>query len=63
MDWEAYLDAVAPAVGLPVDPGWRRGVVRFLGLAAEMAATLEAVELADDHLELDAVLVLPEGAP
>ena len=62
MDWEAYLDAVAPAVGLPVDPGWRGGVVRFLGLAAEMAATLEAVELADDHLDLDAVLVLPEAA-
>ena len=39
VDWEAYLDAVAPAVGLPVDPGWRGGIVRFLGLAAEMAAT------------------------
>ena len=63
MNWEAYLDAVAPAVGLPVDPGWRGGIVRFLGLAAEMAATLEAVELADDHLDLDAVLVLPETAP
>ena len=62
MDWEAYLDAVVPAVGLPVDPGWRGGVARFLGLAAEMAATLEAVELADDHLDLDAVLVLPEAA-
>ena len=62
MDWEAYLDAVAPAVGLPVDPDWRGGIVRFLGLAAEMAATLEAVELADDHLDLDAVLILPEAA-
>jgi hypothetical protein len=61
VDWEAYLDGVAPAVGLPVDPGWRAGVVRFLGLAAEMAATLEAVDLADDHLDLDAVLVLPEA--
>ena len=63
MDWEAYLAAVAPAVGLPVDPGWRGGIVRFLGLAAEMAATLEAVQLADDHLDLDSVLVLPEDAP
>ena len=61
MDWEAYLDAVAPAVGLPVDPDWRGGIVRFLGLAAEMAATLDAVALADDHLELDAVLVLQEA--
>jgi hypothetical protein len=63
VDWEAYLDAVAPAVGLPVDPGWRGGIVHFLGLAADMVATLEAVELADDHLDLDAVLVLPKWAP
>ena len=62
VNWEAYLDAVAPAVGLPVDPCWRSGIVHFLGLAAEMAATLEAVDLADDYLDLDAVLVLP-GAP
>ena len=63
MDWEVYLDAVAPAVGLPVDPCWRGGIVRFLRLAAEMAATLEAIDLTDDHLDLDAVLVLPEAAP
>jgi hypothetical protein len=62
MDWEAYLEAVAPTVGLPVDPAWRSGIVRFLGIAAEMAATLEAVDLADDRLDLDAVLVLPEAA-
>jgi len=61
VDWEAYLDGVAPAVGLPVNPCWRSDIVRFLGLAAEMAATLEAVDLADDHLDLDAVLVLPEA--
>ena len=63
MDWEGDLDAMAPAVGLTVDPGWRDGIVRFLGLAAEMAATLEAVQLADDHLDLDAVLILPADAP
>ena len=62
MNWEAYLDAVAPAVGLPIDPDWRGGVARFLGLAAEMAATLDAVELADDQLDLDTLLVLPEPA-
>ncbi len=59
-DWEPYLDAVAPAVGLSLDPAWRPGVARFLDLAASMAARLEAVDLPDDHLELDAVLVLPE---
>ena len=61
-DWDAYIDAVAPAVGLALDPGWRPGVARFLALAAGMAARLEAVDLAEDHLELDAVLVLPELA-
>ena len=44
-DWDAYIDAVAPAVGLTLDPGWRPGVARFLALAAGMAARLEAVEL------------------
>lgn len=61
VDWEAYIDAVAPVVGVPVDPAWRPGVARFLGLAAGMAATLEAVDLDDDRLDLDAVMVAPEG--
>ena len=61
-DWDAYLDAVAPAVGLTVDPVWRPGVTRFLALAATMAARLATVELGDDTLELDATLVLPEAA-
>jgi len=61
VDWEADRRRHGGEVGLPVDPGWRGGIVRFLGLAAEMAATLDAVALADDHLELDAVLVLQEA--
>lgn len=60
-EWEAYVDAVAPAVGLVIRPEWRPGVVRFLGLAAEMAATLERAGLSADHLDVDAVLRLPEG--
>lgn len=60
VDWGAYVDAVAPAVGLDIAADWRPGIVRFLDLAAGMAATLEAVELGD-ALELDAVLVLPEA--
>lgn len=61
-DWTAYVDVVAPTVGLAIAPEWRPGVARFLGLAAGMAATLEAVEFGDT-LELDAVLALPgEGA-
>lgn len=60
VDWNAYVDAMAPAVGLAIAPEWRPGVVRFLGLAAGMAATLATVEFGDT-LELDAVLALPEA--
>ena len=58
VDWETWIDVVAPTLGLPVEAGWRPGVARFLGLAADMAAVLEAVELGDS-LDLDAVLTLP----
>lgn len=61
-DWEAWMSTVAPAVGLAIDPAWRPGVARFLELAAGMAATLDTVELADDQLDVDAVLLLPEAA-
>ena len=61
VDWEAWIDAVAPAIGLPVAPGARPGVARFLGLASEMAAVVERVALAEDRLDLDAVLAPPEA--
>lgn len=60
VDWDAYLDATAPLAGLALDPCWRAGIARFLGLAAEMAARLEAVDLGDE-IHLDAVLRLPEA--
>lgn len=59
-DWDAWIDATAPVLGLAIEPEWRAGIARFLGLAAGMAATLDAADLGD-HLELDAVLVLPEA--
>jgi len=62
VDWDTWIDAVAPALGLPVDAAWRPGVARFLGLAAGMAALVEAVELGDS-LDLDALLTLPEELP
>jgi hypothetical protein len=63
IDWEAVIDAAAPMLDLTIEAAWRPGVRRFLGLAAEMAATLDAVGLAEDRLDLDAVLVLPAAAP
>ncbi len=47
---EAYIDAVAGALELPIAPEHREGVVRYFGLAAEMAGVVAAVPLgvADD---------------
>lgn len=50
MKSDDYVDAAAALIGLPLAPEWRPGVVRFLDLAAEMAAVLEQVELDDAEL-------------
>jgi hypothetical protein len=42
---EACCDATAAALGLPLAPEHRPGVLRYFGLAAEMAALVEAVPL------------------
>ena len=42
---ETYVDAAAAALGLPLRPDHRPGVLRFFALAAEMAAVVEAVPL------------------
>ncbi|WP_198670609.1 AtzG-like protein [Oceanicella sp. SM1341] len=60
MDFEAYIDAVSEAIDLPVAAAHRPGTARFLGLAAEMAALLEAVPLDDGELVLAPVFRLPE---
>lgn len=60
MDWDAYITATSAAVGVPVAEAHRPGVARFLALAAEMAATLEAVALDEDELALAPVFRLPE---
>lgn len=59
-DWDAYIDAVAGPLGLAIAPPWRSGVVGFLGIAAEMATVLAAVELDPDELALAPVYRLPE---
>jgi len=42
---EAYIDAVAVALELPIAPEHREGVVRYFELAAQMAAVVAAVPL------------------
>jgi hypothetical protein len=60
-DPDAYIDAVAAAVGLAVAEADRPGVARFLALAAEMAAVLETVPLDDAELALAPVFLPPDA--
>jgi hypothetical protein len=50
-DLDAWIDAVAPLVGVTISDEQRPGVRTFLAVAAAMAERLEAVDLADDRLE------------
>lgn len=47
---EAYIDAVAGALDLPIAPEHREGVVRYFELAAQMATLVATVPMgvADD---------------
>lgn len=56
---DTYIDAASVVVGLAITEAWRPGVRRFLGIAAEMAAVLEAVPLEDGELALAPVYRLP----
>lgn len=42
---EAYVDAAAAALDLPLAPEHRPGVLRYFGLAAEMAELVNALPL------------------
>jgi hypothetical protein len=46
MDWDAYVDAQAALLGLPIAPEHRPGVVRYLQLAAGMAPRVTDFALA-----------------
>ena len=47
-DAEAYLDAAAALLGLPLDPAHRPGVLLNLRRLAEMAALVTEFPLPDD---------------
>lgn len=49
---DAWIDALAPTLGLHITASQRPGVRGFLAIAAAMAAELEGVDLADDALDL-----------
>ena len=60
---EAYVDASASALDLPLRPEHRAGVLRYFALAADMAELVDAVAL-DVHVEpaVHFSPVLPAGA-
>jgi hypothetical protein len=60
VDLDAYIDAASAATGLAIAEAHRPGVARFLALAAEMAAVLEAVPLDDGELALAPVFAPPD---
>ncbi|WP_417720083.1 DUF4089 domain-containing protein [Salipiger sp.] len=60
MDLARYMEAASELMDLPVAAEWRPGTLRFLGLAAEMAATLDRVPLDDAELVM-APVFSPEG--
>ena len=59
-DPDAWIDAMAPVMGLVITDDQRPGVRTFLELAAGMAAKLEAADLPDDEFAPAAVFT-PEG--
>lgn len=47
VDWAAYVDVASTAIGLPIDPSLRAGVVANLERMAQVAHALEPVVLTD----------------
>ncbi|MEO0760862.1 MAG: DUF4089 domain-containing protein [Pseudomonadota bacterium] len=62
-DWDAWIDAMAPAMGLAIDPAHRPGVRQFLEIAADFAAVIETVPLDADELALLPVYTPPDTGP
>lgn len=58
----AHVAAAAEVVGLRIAPGHAPGVARFMALAAEMAAVVEAAPLNPDD-EPTAAFRLPDPEP
>ena len=61
-DADAWIDAVAPVVGVAVSEVERPGVRTFLALAKSMADCLDEVELPDDELALAPVFTPEDRA-
>ena len=47
VDWEAYIDAVAPVTGLHIRDDWKPAVAMYLAMAANAAALFASLPLDD----------------
>lgn len=61
---EAYVDATATLLQLPIAPEHRPGVLRYFGLASEMAALVNGLPLGPEDEPAPAfVPITPSEAP
>jgi len=61
---EAYVDAAAAALDLPIAAAHRPGVVHYLGLAASMAALVQGLPLGPDDEPAESFTPLaPDDVP
>lgn len=60
-DPDALIEAAAAQIGLTIADAYRPGVRRFLGIAAEMAATLDDVELDNAEAALAPIYSPPDS--
>jgi hypothetical protein len=58
---EAYVDAAAAALGLPLAAEHRPGVLRYFGLAAEMAACVNGLPLGTGDEPAEAFVPIAPG--
>lgn len=56
-DFEAWIDAMAPVMGITVDPAWRAGIVQNLQVTHRLAALV--LELPMDEREEPAPVYQP----
>ncbi len=61
-DWQAYIDAMAPVVGLDIRDEWKPNVASFLALTASNAALYADLPF-DDAKDESAPVFRPGAAP
>lgn len=62
LDYAAYVAAMEPIVGIPIDDAWRANVVMYVGMAANAANLFVDLPYDDAHDEA-ATVFRPEPVP